>query len=333
MCEERKKLLEIKHLKKYFPIPRKITEVLSKKPQKSVKAVDDITLDIYEDEILALVGESGCGKSSFARTIIRLYDPDSGQIIMDGKDITKMSKKELRPLKRNSQMVFQDPYSSLNPRMMVGDMLKEEFLYHHICEPSEVDGKIKDILEKVGLSDDAIDRFPSEFSGGQRQRIGIARALAVNPKFLVTDEPVSALDISIQAQILNLLKELQKEYSLTILFISHNLNVVYYIADRVAVMYLGKIVELGDTKDIYSKPLHPYTDILIRSSPNLDPRKREEAPAINGNPPSPIDIPPGCRFAQRCPFAKDICHKELPELKEIYPGHMCACHRYNSINN
>ncbi len=329
MSEEAKKLVEVKHLIKHFPIPRKITDVLTNKPQKSVKAVDDVTLDIYSDEILALVGESGCGKSSFARTVIRLYDPDSGNIIMDGKDITKLSKRELRPLKRNSQMVFQDPYSSLNPRMMVGDMLKEEFIYHNICKPEEVDKKISDILEKVGLSQDAKDRFPSEFSGGQRQRIGIARALAVNPKLLIADEPVSALDISIQAQILNLLKELQKEYSLTILFISHNLNVVYYIADRVAVMYLGKIVELGTTNDIYENPLHPYTDILIKSSPNLDPRKREEAPAINGNPPSPIDIPPGCRFAKRCPFAMDICHKELPELKEITPGHTCACHKYS----
>jgi len=326
---EAKKLVEIKHLKKNFPIPRKITDVLTHKPAKSVKAVDDISIDIYEDEILALVGESGCGKSSFARTIIRLYDPDSGEIIMNGKDITKLSRSELRPLKKDSQMVFQDPYSSLNPRMTVGDMLKEEFLYHHICSKEEVNGKIADILEKVGLSQDAADRFPSEFSGGQRQRIGIARALAVNPKFLVTDEPVSALDISIQAQILNLLKELQKEYSLTILFISHNLNVVYYIADRVAVMYLGKIMELGSTRDIYGNPLHPYTNILIKSSPNLDPRKRDEAPAIQGNPPSPIDVPPGCRFASRCPKAKDICFKEMPELKEIQPGHICACHLYD----
>ena len=329
MSEERKKLVEIKHLVKYFPIPRKITDVVSHKSQKSVKAVDDVTLDIYEDEILALVGESGCGKSSFARTIIRLYDPDSGQIIMNGQDITKLSKRDLRPIKKNSQMVFQDPYSSLNPRIMVGDMLREEFLYHNICPPEEVESKITDILDKVGLSQDAKDRFPSEFSGGQRQRIGIARALAVNPRLLIADEPVSALDISIQAQILNLLKDLQKEYSLTILFISHNLNVVYYIADRVAVMYLGKIVELGTTRDIYQNPLHPYTDILIKSSPNLDPRKREEAPAINGNPPSPIDIPPGCRFAKRCPFATDICHSKLPELKEITPGHTCACHRYD----
>lgn len=324
-----KKILSVKNLKKFFTISKSVTDVILHKPQKFIKAVDDISLDIYQKEIIALVGESGCGKSSFARTIIRLYNPDSGEIVFNGQDITRLSRNNLRSINKEMQMVFQDPYSSLNPRVLIGDMLKDELLYHNICNKEEVKENSIQLMERVGLSSDALSRFPSEFSGGQRQRIGIARAIALKPKFLITDEPVSALDVSIQAQILNLLQKLQEDFGLTILFISHDLRVVNYIADRVAVMYLGKIVEIGDTDEIYENPQHPYTSILLKSSPNLDPRIREEKPLIEGNPPSPIDIPIGCRFRNRCPKAIKICFEQEPKLLKIEDGHYCACHLIN----
>lgn len=329
MNELPRKLLEIRNLRKVFPVSRPILDVMMRRPQKYVKSVDDVSADIYEKEILALVGESGCGKSTFARTVIRLYHPDSGQIVFNGQDITALKGKDLRDVRRQMQMVFQDPYSSLNPRTLIRDLFKEELLYHHMCTKDEVREKSIELLKMVEMGEHMLDRFPSELSGGQRQRIGIARALALNPRFLITDEPVSALDVSIQAQILNLLQKLKQELGLTILFISHDLRVVRYLADRVAVMYLGKIVEQGSTEEVYENPLHPYTEILIRSSPNLDPRMRSETTLIEGNPPSPIDIPKGCRFCERCPRAVEICFQEEPQLLETESGHFSACHQAN----
>ena len=328
MKEKTEVLIDIKNLYTYFPIRRKITDMLTHQPARSVKAVDNISLQIRRNEVLSLVGESGCGKSSFARTVIRLYEPDQGEIIYDGQDLARASKAQLAPYRKRMQMVFQDPYSSLNPRMKVRDILEEEMLFHHICEKSELDDRVHEIIKEVGLPETALDRYPSEFSGGQRQRIGIARALAVDPELIIADEPVSALDVSIQAQILNLLLKLQKERGLTLLFISHDLRVVNYISDRVAVMYLGKIVELGSAEQVYEHYLHPYTRVLLKSAPNLDPRLRSDKAMIEGNPPSPIDILPGCRFCKRCREAMEICFTQEPEMREMAPGHFCACHKY-----
>lgn len=325
--ERTETLIEVKNLYKYFHVKQKITDVLMKKPKKSVKAVDDVSLKINKNEILALVGESGCGKSSLARTIIRLYEPDRGDILYGNHDIAHLGHKEMRSFRKKMQMVFQDPYSSLNPRTKVKELLREELLFHEICTKEECDKEIDEIIKKVGLSSDALERYPDEFSGGQRQRIGIARALALHPEFIIADEPVSALDVSIQAQILNLLLEIQKEQGLSILFISHDLRVVNYIADRIAVMYLGKVVEIGTAEQIMESCQHPYTKVLLGSAPNLDPRTRTEIPLIEGNPPSPIDILPGCRFCKRCKLADGICFEEQPELKEIKSGHFCACYK------
>lgn len=327
---ERKILMKIQNVHKSFPISRSIADVIMRRPVRSVRAVDGICLDIYENETLALVGESGCGKSSLARTLVQLYKIDSGNIIFEEKNIAELNQTNLKKVKQKCQMIFQDPYSSLNPRMSIGKMFREELLYHHICKKEEIQRKIDELLDMVSLSKDVAGRFPDEFSGGQRQRIGIARALAVNPKFLIADEAVSALDISIQAQILQLLKSLQKSRSLTILFISHDLRVVHYIADRVAVMYLGKIIEIGTTEQVYTSPLHPYTKILLESLPAVDPRQKSTLPAIEGNMPSPIDIPAGCRFAARCPDAMTICFSEEPVFHKVSPEHSCACHKYNA---
>jgi len=324
--DDRDVLIDVKNLYKYFPVRRKITDVLLNKPKKTVKAVDNISLQIRRNEILSLVGESGCGKSSFARTLIRLYEPDRGNIVYDHADITHSARHQMQPYRKKMQMVFQDPYSSLNPRMKVRDIFEEELLFHQICPKSDLDQKVHELIEKVGLPETALERYPSEFSGGQRQRIGIARALAVEPEFIIADEPVSALDVSIQAQILNLLLKLQEEYGLSILFISHDLRVVNYISDRVAVMYLGKIMEIGTAEQIYEKHRHPYTEVLLRSAPDLDPRNRTEKAVIEGNLPSPVDILPGCRFCRRCPEASGICFEKEPELLELEAGHCCACH-------
>ncbi|MBQ9421667.1 MAG: ABC transporter ATP-binding protein [Lachnospiraceae bacterium] len=330
---EQKKLVETEHLKTYFPIKRKILDYVARKPQKYVKAVDDISIEVYENEILGLVGESGCGKSTLARTILRLNDPTDGKIEFNGTDITHMSNKELKPMRRNMQMVFQDPYSSLDPRVTIGDMLKTELLYHNLCKPEQVHQRILDILTEVGMDEEATKRYPSEFSGGQRQRIAIARALAVDPQLVIADEPVSALDVSIQAQILNLLKVLRKDHNLTILFITHDLSVVRHISDRICVMYLGKVVELGETEDVFNQRLHPYTDILLRSAPSLDPRNRAKKALIEGNPPSPIDLPPGCRFNPRCPYATEECRTTEPELKDVGNKHWVACYHYQDHSN
>ena len=330
MSEERKKLVEIKHLVKYFPIPRKITDVVSHKSQKSVKAVDDVTLDIYEDEILALVGESGCGKSSFARTIIRLYDPDSGQIIMNGQDITKLSKRDLRPIKKNSQMVFQDPYASLNPRMSVFDIIAEPLLVHHLYQDkADLEKKVLDLLHRVGLDDYHANRYPHEFSGGQRQRIGIARALAVEPSLIIADEPVSALDVSIQAQVLNLLNELKHDLDLTYIFVAHDLSVVEYISDRVGVMYLGNFVEVGEKEKIYSNPMHPYTQALLSAVPVPDPTAKRERILLEGSIPSAHKPPTGCKFHTRCPKCMECCKTQAPERYEVDDGHYVYCHLYD----
>lgn len=324
---EENNLIEVNNIYKHFPIKRKISDVVMGRKLREVKAVDGISLNIRKNEILSLVGESGCGKSTFARTLIRLYEPDRGEIMYDGKDIAHFNRSMLKDYNKKMQMVFQDPYSSLNPRMKIGDIFEEELAFHHICPKEKMKEYIGQIIEKVGLLESALDRYPSEFSGGQRQRIGIARAIAVNPEFIIADEPVSALDVSIQAQILNLLLNLQKEYGLTILFISHDLRVVNYISDRVAVMYLGKIVEMGTAEQIYENYLHPYTEVLLKSAPNLDPRVRMEKPMIEGNPPSPIDLPNGCRFCKRCKKAEGLCFEEEPPLKEMEPGHFCACYK------
>jgi len=321
-------IIEVKNLKKYFPIKRGI--ILSKHVG-DVKAVDDVSFYIRKGETLGLVGESGCGKSTVARTIIRLLEPTDGQIIFDGIDITKLSNKDLRKIRKDMQIIFQDPYSSLNPRMTVSEIIGEPLEVHGIVRNSqEKEKRVQELLELVGLAPYHATRYPHEFSGGQRQRIGIARALALNPKFIVADEPTSALDVSIRSQIINLLQDLQKEFKLTYLFISHDLAVIRHICDRIAVMYLGKIVEIANNDDLYNSPLHPYTQALLSAIPIPDPEVAEKRKKIvlTGDVPSSVNPPSGCRFHPRCPSVMDICSKEEPILKEINPGHFVACHLY-----
>jgi len=321
-------IIEVKNLKKYFPIKRGI--ILSKHVG-DVKAVDDVSFYIRKGETLGLVGESGCGKSTVARTIIRLLEPTDGQIIFDGSDITKLSNKDLRKIRKDMQIIFQDPYSSLNPRMTVSEIIGEPLEVHGIVRNSqEKEKRVQELLELVGLAPYHATRYPHEFSGGQRQRIGIARALALNPKFIVADEPTSALDVSIRSQIINLMQDLQKEFKLTYLFISHDLAVIRHICDRIAVMYLGKIVEIANNDDLYNSPLHPYTQALLSAIPIPDPEVAEKRKKIvlTGDVPSSVNPPSGCRFHPRCPSVMDICSKEEPILKEINPGHFVACHLY-----
>jgi oligopeptide/dipeptide ABC transporter ATP-binding protein len=319
-------LLHVEDLSTRFLIPQGIIDAIRRKEKQYLTAVDHVSLDVYRGDTLGLVGESGCGKSTLAKTIIGLYKPSDGRVLFDGVDLTAMSRNELRKNCTNIQMVFQDPYSSLNPRMSVRSALHEELSVHKVCPASEIDVRIKELLEMVGLTELQADRLPSSFSGGQRQRIGIARALALNPQIIIADEPVSALDVSIQAQVVNLLTELQKKLGLTLLFISHDLRVVRYISTRVAVMYLGKIVEIGLTDDLFGNPMHPYTDILLKAAPKMTAGARnDKGEKIHGDPPSPIQLPSGCRFHPRCPFATEACKAEIPELKEIDPGHFCAC--------
>jgi oligopeptide/dipeptide ABC transporter ATP-binding protein len=321
-------ILEVKNLKKYFPIKRGI---VFSKHVGDVKAVDGVSFYIRKGETLGLVGESGCGKSTVARTIIRLLDPTDGEIIFDGVDISKLPYSSLRRIRRDMQIIFQDPYSSLNPRMTVSEIIGEPLQVHKIVSSSkEREKRVQELLELVGLAPYHATRYPHEFSGGQRQRIGIARALALNPKFIVADEPTSALDVSIRSQIINLLQDLQKEFKLTYLFISHDLAVIRHICDRIAVMYLGKIVELSENEDLYTSPLHPYTQALLSAIPIPDPELAEKRKKIvlTGDVPSPVNPPSGCRFHPRCPSAMDICTKIEPELKEIKPNHFVACHLY-----
>lgn len=317
-------LLEIKNLKTYYPVKGGFF----KRTIGNVKAVDNISFEIKKGETFGLVGESGCGKSTAGRTILRLLKPTEGQIIFDGKDITKVGGISLREIRRDLQMVFQDPYASLNPMQMVGDIIAEP-IYNFEKKSKEVMKKeVMDLLEKVGLPEDAYYKYAHEFSGGQRQRIGIARALALRPKLIIADEPVSALDVSVQSQVLNLLKDLQEEFDLTFLFIAHDLSVVKYMSDRIGVMYLGHMVEIADKDSLYAEPLHPYTQALISAIPSPDPRKKKERIILKGDVPSPLNPPAGCPFHPRCPMAMEECSKKLPVLKEVKPSHRVACHLY-----
>lgn len=320
---EKRKILEVKHLKKYFPLKKG----KFKEGDPCVKAVDDITFDLYEGETLGLVGESGCGKSTLGRTIIRLYEPTSGEVIFEGEDVAKKSRKEMRALREEMQFIFQDPYSSLNPRMTVFNILAEPLIAHgKFKHGPELDAYVKNLMDRCGLPSYYCYRYPHQFSGGQRQRIGIARSLALDPSFIICDEPVSALDVSIQSQIINLMKDMQEEKNISYIFISHDLSVVKHISDRVGVMYLGSMMELADKNEIYSNPQHPYTRALIGAIPLPDPTKRKEMQVIQGEIPSNVNIPKGCKFNPRCPFAKDICREQEPATKEVKPNHFVKCH-------
>ena len=315
-------LLRVKNLKKYFPI----RGGLFSREVARVHAVDDVSFDISPGETLGLVGESGCGKSTTGRAILRLIEPTAGEVTFDGKNVTTLDKRALRGLRKEMQIIFQDPYASLNPRMTVGSIVGEALVIHKLAATKrEREERVVKILETVGLSADHLRRYPHEFSGGQRQRIGIARSLAVNPKFIVADEPVSALDVSIQAQIINLLEDLQKQFGLTYLFIAHDLSVVEHISTRVAVMYLGKIVELAPAKELYTNPKHPYTEALLSAVPIPDPTVKRKRILLEGDVPSPIKPPSGCRFHTRCPIRVPACSEHEQVLKEISPGHWVAC--------
>ena len=318
------KILEVKNLKKYFPVESKV-----RVEPKSVKAVDDVSFDVYRNETLSIVGESGCGKSTTGRCLIGLNKPTSGEVIYNGKNIVGISDKEQRVLCKDLQMIFQDPYSSLNPRMTIGSILEEPLIIHKICKTKEERmQRVLDMLEKVGMRRDHYYRYPHEFSGGQRQRIGIARALILEPKLVVCDEPVSALDVSIQSQVLNLLAEVKKEMNIAYVFISHNMSVVRYISDRVGVMYLGHLVELAGTEELYNNPLHPYTQALLSTVPEPDPHVKREQIMLKGDIPSPLNPPSGCIFHNRCPYNEPICQDQMPPLVEIKPGHFVACYRH-----
>lgn len=318
-------LLEVKNLKTYYPIKGGVL----RRTVGHVKAVDDISFEIKRGETLGLVGESGCGKSTAGRTILRLLNATEGQIIFDGQDITKVTGTTLRKIRSDLQMVFQDPYASLNPMMNVGSLISEPIRNYSNKRESELKPEIMELLAKVGLPEDAYYKYPHEFSGGQRQRIGIARALALKPKLIIADEPVSALDVSVQSQVLNLLKGLQDEFNLTYLFIAHDLSVVKHMSDRIGVMYLGGIVEIGDKNSLYAEPLHPYTQALISAIPEPNPRKKKDRIILKGDVPSPVDPPKGCAFHPRCAYAKQECNSIKPMLKEVKPGHKVACHLYN----
>ena len=328
MADSRPLLLEVEHLCKWFPLKRTAGDVLQRKEKRYLKAVNDVSFQLFKGENLGLVGESGCGKSTLARTILRLYEPTSGTIRLNGTDISHMKGDALRRLRPQMQMIFQDPYSSLNPRMSVYDTIAEMLRVHKVVPAEELPARVEQLLTMSGLTMDIAERFPGEFSGGQRQRIGIARALAVNPEFIVCDEPISALDVSIQSQVVNMLEDMQQELGLTYLFIAHDLSVVRHISNRIGVMYLGKLVEVGDSEEIYQNHLHPYTEALLSSVPLPDPElaHRSEPIMLQGDIPSPIDPPSGCRFRTRCPYATDKCKEAVPEFKEHAPGHWAACH-------
>jgi len=315
-------LLEVKHLKKHFPIKGGVFS----KTIGYVYAVDDINFTLEKGETLGLVGESGCGKSTTGRTILRLIEPTDGTINFEGQDITNLDKSAMRALRREMQIIFQDPYASLNPRMTVGSIIGEPLEIHKIAKGSEKEERVASLLQKVGLRAEDMRKYPHEFSGGQRQRIGIARALALNPKLIVCDEPVSALDVSIQAQVINLLEDLQAEFGLSYLFIAHNLNVVEHISDRVAVMYLGQIVELATDEELYKNPQHPYTEALLSAVPIPDPTVKKKRIILEGDVPSPINPPKGCHFHTRCMYKDKICEEVEPEFKDIGGGHWVACH-------
>lgn len=321
-------ILKAANIKKYFPIKKG----LLLKTVGHVKAVDDITLEVRKGETIGLVGESGCGKSTFGRTLIRLYEPTAGDIEFEGENFLKVSGRSLRTLRKDIQMIFQDPYASLDPRMTVGQIIRQPFEIHSVGSSAEREKRVKELLELVGLKASHVNRYPHEFSGGQRQRICIARAIALNPKLIICDEPVSALDVSIQAQILNLLKDLQEQLGLTYVFISHDLSVIEYFCDRVAVMYLGKIVEIGTRDDMFNQPKHPYTQALLSAIPRVGEGKKAMKKSLSGEVPSPIDPPPGCTFHPRCPQAMDICAQQIPKL-EGKNTQSVACHLYDANLN
>ena len=326
MADNNTPLLKVEHLHKEFPTGSGFMG--GKFSKKVVSAVNDLSFEIRAGETFGLVGESGCGKSTTGRAIMHLDPPTSGKVYFEGRDISKMNKKELKAMRREMQFIFQDPYASLNPRMTIGEIISEPMVIHGIGTPEERIERVRELLDVVGLNPEHINRYPHEFSGGQRQRVGIARSFILRPKLIICDEPVSALDVSIQAQVLNLLKDLQKQYGTAYLFIAHDLSVVQHISDRVAVMYLGKMVELSDWKSLYAEPNHPYTQALLSAVPIPDPDVQQNRKRIilAGDPPSPIDPPSGCRFHTRCPIAQAKCSEEAPEFREIGEGHFCACH-------
>jgi oligopeptide transport system ATP-binding protein len=324
----RETLLSVRGLKKHFPIT---SGIIFQRQVGAVKAVDDVSFDVFKGETLGLVGESGCGKSTTGRTVLQLYRPTAGSVVFEGQELTTLAGEELRKMRRRMQMIFQDPYASLNPRMSVGRIVAEPLRIHNIIKNKKEEQEyVENLLERVGLNPYYVNRYPHEFSGGQRQRIGVARALALRPTFIVADEPISALDVSIQAQVVNLLEDLQDEFNLTYLFIAHDLSMVRHICDRVAVMYLGKIVELSPADELYENPLHPYTQALLSAVPVPDPTVEERRSRIilTGDVPSPANPPKGCNFNTRCPVELEICHEDPdPELRQVSPGHWVACHR------
>ena len=317
-------LLEVRDLRRFFPIRKGFFS----RVRGYVKAVDGVSLDVRRGEVVGLVGESGCGKTTLARTILRLIEPTSGSVLFDGIPVFSLKGGELRRLRKRFQIIFQDPYGSLNPRLTVGSMIAEPIKIHKIAKGAAVKERVADLLQKVGIPAEHMNRYPHEFSGGQRQRIGIARSLAVGPEFVVADEPVSSLDVSVQAQILNLLRDLQVEFGLTFLFITNDLGVVEYLADRVAVMYLGKIVEVAQTERLFGNVKHPYTQALISAIPSLDPQKKRQRIVLPGDVPSPAAVPPGCPFHPRCPKAMSHCRTDVPSLREDEPGHHVSCWLY-----
>ena len=325
MENNREVLLEIKNLKKCFPIKNFFGKTIG-----VVNAVNDVSFDIYKGETFGLVGESGCGKSTLGRCLLKMQDVSDGNIIYNGTDITTVSEKEWDKYRNKIQIIFQDPYSSLNPNWTVRQLIEEPLKLMGL-DKDEIEIKIKNILSIIRMNEEDMEKFPYEFSGGQRQRIGIARAVISDPEFIFCDEPVSALDVSVQAQVINMLKDLQKEFNLTYLFTSHDLSMVYYISDRIGVMYLGNMVEIGDSEDVFRNPIHPYTKGLIASIPTVDDVEHEHKDIMRGEQPGPMNIPKGCCFSTRCPYSDERCKNEKPELKEIKKGHVCACFKYEEL--
>lgn len=319
---EQTPLLEVKNYQKWYPVKRKF---LGGKAQ-FVKAVDGVSFTINEGETFGLVGESGCGKTTIGKGILRLHEATGGEVLFEGKDLLALNHKELRHARRDMQIIYQDPYSSLNPRLTVGEIIGEPLEIHHIASGQEKRKRVLELMSYVGLDASSYNRYPHEFSGGQRQRIGIARALSLNPKLIICDEPVSALDVSIQSQILNLLEDLQEQLHLTYLFIAHGLTVVKHISDRIGVMYLGQMIELATSDELFAAPMHPYTRALLSAIPVINPNDRRKRILLEGDVPSALNIPTGCRFHSRCPYCKSICKEKNPEFEEIAPGHFCACH-------